>query len=139
MFDVSDCENISVLIDEAFEAVKNSYAPYSDFHVGAAVVGSDGIIFRGCNVENSSYSATNCAERTAVFSGVANGIVKFDAIAIVGGYKDSEPEYCYPCGVCRQVLWEFCKPDEFVIIVAKSRTDYKCMTLDELLPHGFEL
>lgn len=146
MFDIDDKKKIGLLIDEANEAAKFSYAPYSNFHVGAAVIGSDGRIFRGCNVENSSYPATNCAERTAIFTGIANGMNEFEAIAIVGGIKVPESlengsyeEYCYPCGVCRQVMLEFCNPEKFFVILSKDKDDYKVHTLAELLPHGFKL
>jgi cytidine deaminase len=92
----------------------------------------------GCNVENSSYSATNCAERTAVFNAIAEGQREFEAIAIVGGKEDaSEMELCAPCGVCRQVLREFCNPQTFEVILAKSTDDYKVYTLEELLPMSF--
>lgn len=126
------------LIDMALDARKLAYAPYSKFKVGAALLGKNGVVYMGCNVENASYPATNCAERTAIFSAVSEGQREFEAIAIVGG-KDtiSELEYCAPCGVCRQVMREFCNPKEFEIILAKNRKEYKVYTLEELLPMSF--
>ena len=126
------------LIDMALDARKLAYAPYSKFKVGAALLGKNGVVYMGCNVENASYPATNCAERTAFFSAVSEGQREFEAIAIVGG-KDtiSELEYCAPCGVCRQVMREFCNPKEFEIILAKNRKEYKVYTLEELLPMSF--
>ena len=128
------------LISEAFEARKQSYSPYSGFAVGAALLTNGGNVYRGCNIENAAYPATNCAERTALYSAVAQGEQSFCAIAIVGGLKNSMPkEYCYPCGICRQVLSEFCDADTFRVIVAKSEEDYEEFYLKDLLPHGFVL
>ena len=126
------------LIDAALEARKNAYAPYSGYYVGAALLCSGGDIVTGCNVENASYGATNCAERTAVFRAVSEGKQRFTAIAIAGG-KDREQasDYAYPCGVCRQVLREFCVPEDMIVIVCRSRDDYKVMRLAELLPNSF--
>ena len=126
------------LIDSALEARKNAYAPYSGYYVGAALLCSGGDIATGCNVENASYGATNCAERTAVFKAVSEGKQRFTAIAIAGG-KDREQasDYAYPCGVCRQVLREFCVPEDMIVIVCRSRDDYKEMRLAELLPNSF--
>ncbi|MBR4083765.1 MAG: cytidine deaminase [Lachnospiraceae bacterium] len=129
------------LIQKAMEMTKLSYAPYSGYHVGAALLTKDGRIFTGCNIENASYGATNCAERTAFFKAVSEGIKDFEAIAIVGAPADEAAEntfsdYAYPCGICRQVMQEFCTKD-FCIIVAKSTEDYKKYTLQELLPFGF--
>ena len=126
------------LIEMALEARKLAYAPYSKFKVGAALLAKNTMIYKGCNIENASYPATNCAERTAFFSAVSEGQKEFEAIAIVGG-KDtaSELEYCAPCGICRQVMREFCVPSKFEIILAKSKTDYKVYTLEELLPMSF--
>ncbi len=126
------------LIEAAVTARHNSYSPYSGFKVGAALLTADGEIFSGCNIENAAYSATVCAERTAIFAAVASGCRNFEAIAIVGGKSDGETEFAYPCGVCRQVLNEFCGKD-FKIIVAKSPSEYRMHTLAELFPHGFEL
>ncbi|MCI9417124.1 MAG: cytidine deaminase [Eubacterium sp.] len=121
------------LIREAYEAKENSYAPYSGFHVGAALLSSDGAIYRGCNIENAAYSPTNCAERTAFFKAVSEGVREFKAIAIAGDTQD----YLAPCGVCRQVMAEFCDAEKFQIILAGSLTDYKIFTLAELLPELF--
>ena len=129
------------LITAAIQARKNAYAPYSGYYVGAALLCDDGEIVTGCNVENASYGATNCAERTAVFKAVSEGERSFKAIAIAGGkHSENEDEmldYAYPCGVCRQVLREFCVPNEMVVIVCRSENDYKEMTLEELLPNSF--
>ncbi|MBE5878389.1 MAG: cytidine deaminase [Lachnospiraceae bacterium] len=128
------------LIHEASEARKRAYAPYSGFMVGAALLSSSGKIYHGCNIENASYSATNCAERTALFSAVASGESHFEAIAIIGGKKGEEPsDFCYPCGICRQVLAEFVSPDSFVVLVAKSETEFQEFLLKDLLPYGFTL
>ena len=126
------------LIEMALEARKLAYAPYSKFKVGAALLAKNTMIYKGCNIENASYPATNCAERTAFFSAVSEGQKEFEAIAIVGGSEKSDNlEYCPPCGVCRQVMREFCDPKTFEIILAKSKTDYKVYTLEDLLPMGF--
>lgn len=128
---------VECLINRALNAREQSYCPYSNYAVGAALVSGDDI-YTGCNVENASYGATNCAERTAVFKAASEGVRHIDAIAIVGGKKDSEElDYAYPCGVCRQVLREFSNPKELIIIVAKSVSDYKKYTLEELLPDSF--
>jgi cytidine deaminase len=126
------------LVKEAITAREMSYAPYSGFMVGAALLGKNGKIYKGCNIESAAYSPTNCAERTAVFKAVSEGEREFIAVAIYGAPAEKvEAMYCYPCGVCRQVMTEFCKPDEFMVIVAKSIDDYRVHTLDEILPHGF--
>ena len=127
------------LIEAAARARKMSYSPYSGFAVGAALLCEDGSVFTGCNIENSAFSPTNCAERTAFFKAVSYGSRDFAKIAVVGGRADlATPEYCCPpCGVCRQVMKEFCKPD-FEIIMAKSGDEYKIMTLSELLPASFD-
>lgn len=131
--------NVSVLIEKALNARKKSYSPYSGFSVGAALLAKDGTVICGCNIENSSYGATNCAERTAFFKAVSEGITDFDAIAIVGGKSENEmPEdYAYPCGICRQVMREFCNPNTFKVFVAKSVDEYKEYTLSEILPESF--
>ncbi len=121
------------LIENAYNAKKNSYAPYSGFHVGAALLTAEGKIYQGCNIENAAYSPTNCAERTAFFKAVSEGEKDFKAIAVVG---DKE-EYLAPCGVCRQVMTEFCSAGEFQVVIAKNRTEYKIFTLEELLPGAF--
>lgn len=128
-----------ILIEEALLAREQAHCPYSGFAVGAALLTKDGKIYHGCNIENVSFSATNCAERTAVFKAVSEGVSDFDAIAIVGGRKGQVPaDYAYPCGVCRQVLAEFGKAD-MRILVAKTANDYKTYTLSELLPESFQL
>ena len=128
--------NYKNLIKEAMDAREKSYSPYSKFKVGAALLAENGKIFTGCNIENASYSPTNCAERTAIFKAVSEGVKDFLAIAVVGGFTNTD-EYCFPCGVCRQVLQEFCSPDNFLIVVAKNEDEYKIYKLKELLPHGF--
>ena len=122
----------------AFEARKKAYAPYSRFQVGAALLAADGRVYQGCNIENAAYTPSNCAERTAFFKAVSEGVRDFSAIAIVGGMRDQEElSYCAPCGVCRQVMMEFCRPESFRIILARSKTEYRTYTLEELLPMGF--
>lgn len=125
------------LIQKAIGQLDHAYAPYSDFKVGAALLSSDGQIFTGCNIENFAYGPSNCAERTAIFKAVSEGVRDFKAIAIVGGKKGVIRDYCAPCGVCRQVMAEFCSPEEFQIILAKSPEDYQIYTLAELLPKAF--
>lgn len=133
-----DEKTIQELITAAIEARKKSYSPYSHYQVGAALLSGDGQIITGCNIENAAYTPTNCAERTAFFKAVSEGIRDFRAIAIVGSPEGDElTQYAYPCGVCRQVMMEFCRPSEFQIIVAESEEDYRVMTLQELLPEGF--
>lgn len=126
------------LIKLALAARENAYAPYSHFAVGAAVLTKDGQAYTGCNIENSSYGATNCAERTAIYKAVSEGHKEFIKIAIVGGKCGEEiTEYAYPCGVCRQVIAEFSDTREMKVIIAKSTSDYIEKTLDELLPLSF--
>ncbi len=127
------------LINFAFEARKMSYSPYSGFSVGAALLCDDGSVYSGCNIENSAFSPTNCAERTAFFKAVSEGKREFVKIAVVGGDSSEviPKNYCPPCGVCRQVMKEFCSPD-FEIIIAKSPDDYKMLTLAEILPLSFD-
>lgn len=120
------------LYSDAVKAAENSYSPYSRFRVGAALLCSDGTIYTGCNIENASFSLTNCAERTAFFKAVSDGKKEFDAIAIAGGH-DNMNEPCYPCGACRQVMAEFCEGD-FKIVLSD-----KILTLKELLPFSFNL
>ena len=128
---------IQALIREAFAAQKFAYVPYSHFHVGAALRGKNGQVFRGCNIENASYTPTNCAERTAIFKAVSEGEREFAAIAIVGSMEgESNTLPTGPCGVCRQVMAEFCSLD-MPVIIAKSPADYITMTLGELLPLSF--
>ena len=129
--------DVKKLILQAMGARTKAYAPYSSFYVGAALLSKQGRVYPGCNVENSSYGATICAERVALFRAVQEGEREFRAIAIVGGPKEGKIEnYAYPCGICRQVLGEFCGED-FLVIAAKSLDDYKVYTLGELMPHGF--
>ncbi|MBQ6888517.1 MAG: cytidine deaminase [Lachnospiraceae bacterium] len=125
------------LIDEALRARELSYSPYSSYQVGAALLCADGKVFTGCNIENAAYGPSNCAERTAFFKAVSEGILEFKKIAIVGSPKGEVTQYAFPCGVCRQVMMEFCNPKEFQIIVAKGTEDYKVFYLQELLPEGF--
>nr|WP_022767104.1 MULTISPECIES: cytidine deaminase [unclassified Butyrivibrio] len=125
------------LVKTALSMRKMSYTPYSHFNVGAALLSADGKIYTGCNIENASYTPTNCAERTAFFKAVSEGVRDFTAIAIAGGKEDAtELDYCPPCGVCRQVMSEFCK-DDFKIYLVKSETEYKEYTLTELVPERF--
>lgn len=124
------------LVNQALEARKHSYSPYSDFMVGAALLAADGTVYTGCNIENAAYTPTNCAERTAFFKAVSEGVHSFQAIAIVGGPREGNLQYCAPCGVCRQVMMEFCAPD-FEIFLGKTEEDYIRYTLEELLPEGF--
>ena len=131
------------LISSAIKMLDFSYVPYSHFHVGAALLADDGTLFPGCNIENAAYGPSNCAERTAIFKAVSEGKLNFKAIAIVGGPEDENgkpviKDFCPPCGVCRQVMAEFCKKD-FEIILAKSPEEYKVFTLEELLPESFSL
>ena len=123
------------LIELAIKAREMAYAPYSNHKVGAALVGKSGKVYTGCNVENAAYSPTNCAERTALFKAVSEGERDFSAIAIVGGIGDNLSEKCAPCGVCRQVLSEFCDP-EFRIIMGTPE-HIIVSTLGEILPHSF--
>lgn len=131
-------EMIPCLIEEALEARKMAYTPYSHFQVGAALLTTDGKIYRGCNIENAAYTPTNCAERTAFFKAVSEGKREFTAIAIVGGAEDAtEFDWCAPCGVCRQVMEEFCDEEAFEIVLARSVEEYEFYTLKELFPKGF--
>ena len=129
---------IKELVKSAIEARNFSYAPYSNFNTGAALLTKDDKIYKGCNIENAAYSPTNCAERTAFFKAISEGHREFKAIAVVGGSKNKGIEdYCPPCGVCRQVMLEFCNPDTFYIILAKSETDIKIYTLSQIIPLNF--
>ena len=133
---MTDRENKIDLMEKAMEARKASYAPYSGYKVGAALLCEDGSIVTGCNVENASYGAANCGERTAVFKAVSEGKRRFSAIAIAGG-KEGNMDYACPCGICRQVLREFCDPKQMKVLICKSTEDYKEFTLEELLPESF--
>lgn len=128
--------DISNLIRSAATAQSFAYAPYSGFHVGAALLSEDGNVYTGCNVENASYPAGNCAERTAVFKAVSEGQQKFKALALTGGKPGEPAAECAPCGICRQVLAEFAD-EELPVILAKSESDYRVITLGELLPLQF--
>ncbi|WMJ89854.1 cytidine deaminase [Anaerocolumna sp. MB42-C2] len=125
------------LIREAIHSLKFSYSPYSEFKVGAALLTKDLKIYTGCNIENAAYSPTNCAERTAFFKAVSEGKMDFQAIAIVGGKDGIITDYCPPCGVCRQVMMEFCNPKKFFVILAKSEADYWIYNLEDMIPMGF--
>lgn len=121
------------LIKEALEARKMAYTPYSNFNVGAAVLTSDGKVFSGCNIENASFGATNCAERTAIFKAVSEGSKTITAIAIVGDFES----YTYPCGICRQVFVEFAQDENIQIILAKNEDEYIIEKLKDILPGAF--
>lgn len=134
-------ERDTELIQAAMEARERAYAPYSGYLVGAALLTDEGEIYQGCNVENASYGAANCAERTAFFKAVSQGKRDFRAIAIVGGSRETGqeepfPDMAYPCGICRQVMREFCGPD-FRVLVCRSTEDFEEYTLEELLPESF--
>ena len=125
------------LILEAIEARKNAYTPYSHFQVGAALEGAGGEVYRGCNIENAAYTPSNCAERTAFFKAVSEGERSFRRIAIVAGPEGEKLIHTAPCGVCRQVMMEFCDPDAFRILLATGPDNYRTYTLRQLLPEGF--
>lgn len=126
------------LIDIALEARQMAYTPYSHHKVGAALLTKDGRVYRGCNIESASYTPSNCAERTAFFKAVSEGEREFEAIAIVGGFEDSPVlRLCAPCGVCRQVMMEFCDPETFEIILCDEKDELHTYKLEELLPLGF--
>ena len=125
-------KDYKIIISKALEARENAYAPYSNFKVGAAVITEDGSVYTGCNIENASYGATNCAERTAIFKAVSEGHKRIKAIAVVGDTKN----YTYPCGICRQVIEEFAE-ENIKILVVKNESDYLVKTLEEILPGAF--
>lgn len=125
------------MIELAIKQLSYSYTPYSGFKVGAALLTKGGKFYTGCNIENAAYTPTNCAERTAFFKAVSEGEREFAAICIVGGKDGVLTEYAAPCGVCRQVMMEFCNLDTFQIILATSKEQYEIFTLKELLPLGF--
>lgn len=125
------------LIESAMTAREKAYAPYSEFRVGAALLTKEGKVYTGCNIENAAYGPSNCAERTAFFKAVSEGEGEFEAIAIIGGRGErTDSNFCFPCGVCRQVMAEFCE-SSFRILAAKSPEEYKEYTLEELLPERF--
>lgn len=129
---------IQELAGQALQARARAYVPYSHFAVGAALLAKNGTVFQGCNIENASFGVTNCAERTAIFKAVSEGIRDFTAIAVAGGREDAPPtDYCPPCGVCRQVMAEFCGSD-FKICLIKSETEVRVVTLSDLLPMRFD-
>lgn len=128
---------IKTLIENAVKMLQRSYIPYSNFAVGASLMTEEGRIYNGCNIENAAFTPSNCAERTAFFKAVSEGESRFKAIAIVGGPGRIIKDYCPPCGVCRQVMQEFCNPETFNIILAKDTDDYKILSLKDLLPLGF--
>lgn len=127
------------LVKEALKARESAYAPYSHHKVGAALLTADGKVYHGCNIENAGYTPTNCAERTAFFKAVSEGERDFTAIAVVGGLEDEkELPICAPCGVCRQVMMEFCDPETFLVIMGTNDLNrMRVMTLEEILPLGF--
>ena len=128
---------IDELVKKAFSMRQFAYVPYSGFKVGAALLTNSGEIYGGCNIENAAYGPSNCAERTAFFKAVSEGEREFAAIAIVGGPESGVKDFCPPCGVCRQVMAEFCSPKEFYIILAKSLEEKKIFTLEQLFPESF--
>ena len=131
-----DAEKLAAL---ALKARERSYSPYSHFQVGAALLAADGTVYQGCNIENAAYSPSVCAERTAIFKAVSENRQDFKAIAIAGGPAGAQLPLpaCSPCGVCRQVLMEFCDPDSFEIILVRSQTEFTQMLLRYLLPLAF--
>ena len=129
--------DVERLIEEAMKAREMAYAPYSEFRVGAALLDGDGTIYSGCNIENASYGACNCAERIAIFKAVSEGAGDFRAIAIVGGKDKNVTEFCPPCGICRQVMSEFCDADTFKVILFDG-IETRSYLLGDLLPHAFD-
>lgn len=128
---------IRELAKKAIDMRNYSYAPYSNFRVGAALLADNGTVYGGCNIENAAYGPSNCAERTAIFKAVSEGVRDFTAIAIAGGPEEGIKDFCAPCGVCRQVMMEFCHPESFRVILAKSEDEYRIYTLAELMPLSF--
>lgn len=126
-----------ILIQKAIEAMQMSYSPYSNFKVGAALLAKNGQIYQGCNIESASYTPTNCAERTAFFKAVSEGVKEFEAIAVVGGLNGNITSLASPCGVCRQVMMEFCNPKTFQVLIAIDEENYVQHSLEEILPLGF--
>lgn len=125
------------LIREAMKTLPKAYVPYSGFHVAAALLCKDGSVYTGVNIENASYPATVCAERSAIFRAVNDGNRDFEAIVVCGGKGGTVTDYCPPCGICRQVMREFCDPKRFQVILAKSEEDFLEYSLEELLPLSF--
>lgn len=125
------------LLELAKEARKKSYSPYSNFAVGAALLAKNGQVYLGCNIENAGFSATNCAERIAFFKAVSEGVTSFEKIAIVGGKHGEDLQFCPPCGVCRQVMMEFCNPKTFQVVMGTCEADMVVETLEGVMPYGF--
>ena len=132
-----DNETVGRLVACALEMVPRAYAPYSRFQVGAAVLAESGKMYGGANVENASYPAGICAERNAIARAVASGERRLAAVAVCGGMDGEVTDYCSPCGICRQVMREFCDPEEFRVVVARSQADFKTYSLAQLLPESF--
>lgn len=130
-------DGFEILVDAAKEAMKAAYAPYSHYFVGAALLASNGKIYTGCNIENSAHTPTCCAERTAFFKAVSEGERDFDAIAVAGGREGKIEGYFPPCGVCRQVMAEFCDSEKFKVIMVGKDADM-ILSLAEILPFGFD-
>ena len=122
-----------LLIEKAFEAQKFCYTPYSNFNVGAALLGANGKIYQGCNIENASYGATNCAERTAIFNGVSKGNKVLKELALIGDINN----FTYPCGICRQVICEFAESEKMKIYIIKNKDEVITTTLEEIMPGAF--
>lgn len=125
--------DVDMLVAKAKEAREHAYAPYSHFRVGAALLTRSGRIYTGCNVENAAYGASNCAERTAVFKAISEGYSNFSAMTVI---SDAEG-YIFPCGICRQVIWEFSHDMDIFVCTADGR--WQRHNIKELLPHGFEM
>lgn len=130
-------KQVEEMIELAVGQLEVSYTPYSNFKVGAALLTKNGKLYTGCNIENAAFTPTNCAERTAFFKAISEGEKEFEAICIVGGKDGVLAGYTAPCGVCRQVMMEFCDPDTFQVILASGKEDYRIFTLKEILPLGF--
>ncbi len=130
-------EQKEMLMEKAISMLQYSYVPYSGYAVGAALLCKDGTVYTGCNIENAAYSPTNCAERTAFFKAVSEGKRDFAAIAVVGGKNRTAQDKCTPCGVCRQVMMEFCDPESFEILLGTSADNCQSYKLKEILPMGF--
>lgn len=131
--------HVSDLIKDAIQAREGAYCPYSGFAVGAALLAKDGSVYTGCNIENAAFSPSCCAERVAFFKAVSSGVTEFERIVVVGGKKGEGMVKTTPCGVCLQVMLEFCDPDTFEVISALTTEDYGVRRLTELLPCGFRL
>ena len=126
------------LVALAKEAMEHAYVPYSHFKVGAALLAKDGKVFKGCNIENAGFTPTVCAERTAFFKAIYDGEREFDRIAVVGAVDDAKVDnLCAPCGVCRQVMMEFCDPNTFCVVMANGKDACVEILLKDLLPYGF--